>query len=541
MAADSDAPKPSDDPCENTPLLHLTGSLDASKAPPVYRVLFTAFLVSLAFSVTQVPLIYIFGVFTCDEYYKTHPGPHDCRIHEIEASTARAVALLGAGTTVFGVFNLFFTGWCIKAFGVKRALLLTVFFPAVRLVVQNVGVECGSGLGIIIIEASQVITVVGGPVGYLLALSSFATEIVEAPERTATLGRLSGCGMMGTSLGFLTGGYLGDVFSIAAPFRLTLALFVVSFLYILLFLPDIKNAEVENRAAKSLSGFLDPLRMFTPQRWTLINGKIQVQYGVLLLGIGTFLGVLSYSYVPTLLQMYSTDVFDFGTRENGILISLNSLVRGLFLTFAFPTIISRGRTWLNHRTVSTLPSTEESGDPASQESFAQITAIVPNSMDDESEPILPPKLTVAENESYAFDLWFTKYSLIAEGLLTGLATFTTHGYQLYLLAVILPLASGSGPSAKGSILQMCPPDQRADALSAISLVELVARLATLGVFGMVFAAFADLGRPNLTFVVNATISLLGFIVLLFTRFPPEGASRTRDVEAEASLQDDCAT
>jgi len=52
---------------------------------------------------------------TCEAYYKTHlqpaPGSDQCGNHEIEAGTARAVSLLGASTTLFGVLNLFVTGW----------------------------------------------------------------------------------------------------------------------------------------------------------------------------------------------------------------------------------------------------------------------------------------------------------------------------------------------------------------------------------------------------------------------------------------------
>nr|POE80865.1 hypothetical protein CFP56_56938 [Quercus suber] len=535
--------KSSGPPTEYTPLLNNESSVD----PPiwhdrsvVYRVLFSSFIIQLSFSVTQVPLIYVFGLMTCESYYETHPippGPHRCQNHEIASSTARSIALLGAGTTLFGVFNLFFTGWTIKAFGVKKALLLTVFFPALRLLVQNVGVEIGSRTGITIMQASQLITVVGGPAGYILALSTFATEVVTPAERTATLGRLSGCSLFGTALGFFAGGYIGDAFSIAAPFRVTLVLFIVSFLYILAFLPTIKNSEVEQQAAKSLSAFFDPLKLFVPKKWLLRDGKIQTEHGVLLLGIGTFLGVLSYSYVPVLLQMYSTDIFGFGTTQNGVLIGLNSLIRGLFLTFIFPIIISRGRKWLgNHNddqpTIKTVgPNLDTQDGPPTA---SQLAGSVPNALDDDAEPA-PLPLPIAEDVSYAFDLWFTKYSLIADGLLTGLATFTTQGWQMYLIAVVLPLASGTGPAAKGSILQMCPPSQRADALSAISLVELIARLVSTGVFGLVFSAFADLGQANLTFTVNAGIAVVGFVVLIFSRFPPEGA--TRYTKEEDAVQD----
>ncbi|KAK4539608.1 hypothetical protein LTR36_010491 [Oleoguttula mirabilis] len=529
-------------PTEDTPLLERKRSRAEVlwHKSTVYRVLLTGFLVSLSFGVTQVPLIYVFGVMTCDEYYKTHAWPppgaaagiglHDrCRVHEIEAGTARAVALLSTGTTLFGLFNLFFTGWTMKAFGVKKALLLTVFFPAVRLAVQNVGVEMGAGMGILVMQLSQIITVVGGPVGYLLALNSLATEVVEPAERTATLGRLSGCAMFGTALGYLIGGFVGDYFGIIWPFRLTVVLFLLSFLYIALCLPTIHNKEVEGRAARSLSGFFDPIKMFAPKKFLLQDGRtVRKEYGVLLLGTGTFLGVLSTSYIPVLLQMYSTDVFGFGTSENGVLISVNSLIRGFFLTLAFPVIISRGRKWLDKRSQSAREAritAQESGIPDLPYDPNTIAAAASRAMESAQEPAEPPKPADGEEESFHFDLVFTKYSLVADGLLTGLATFTTQGWQMYLIAVILPLASGTGPAAKGTILQMCPPEQRTDALSAISLVELMARLTSTSLFGLVFSAFAEVGQTHLTFTVNAAIAVVGFGILMFARFPPFGSTR----------------
>jgi len=49
---------------------------------------------------------------------------------------------------------------------------------------------------------------------------------------------------------------------------------------------------------------------------------------------------------------------------------------------------------------------------------------------------------------------------------------------MYLIAVLLPFASGTGAAAKGTILQMCSPGEKTDALSAITLIEMTARLAT---------------------------------------------------------------
>lgn len=421
---------------------------------------------------------------TCDEYYKTHSEPtlessiDRCNNRVIEAATAQAVSLLGASTTLFGVINLFITNWSIKRFGIKRALLIQIFWPAVRLAVQNIGVQTGAGAGIIIVQCSQVITIVGGPAGYLLTLNSFVAEVVEPSERTTALGRLQGCALFGVAVGYLAGGLLSDWFNIIAPFRVTLALFLLCCVYGSLFLPSMPPAKDPGKT-KSLSEFFGPLKMFAPRKWVLPDGRVQMEYGVLLLGLGVFFGVLATDYIPVLLQMYSTDVFGFGTTENGYLVALNSLIRGCFLTLVFPKIISAGRKWLDKREQKdTSPhlKTDDSGIP-DLPTDPQEFAAVPGLENEDQEPIQPPRLS-DEQESFHFDLLFTKYSLVVDGILTGSAMFTRQGWQMYLVAVLLPLASGTAPAAKGTILQMCPADQRTEALSAISLVEMMARLST---------------------------------------------------------------
>ena len=324
-----------------------------------------------------------------------------------------------------------------------------------------------------IIQCSQIITILGGPAGYLLCLNSFVAEAVESKERTGALGRLQGCALLGTSVGFLVGGLVSDAFDILAPFRLTLTLFLISWIYVLFCLPWMAPSQAAaTPASKGIMRFFGPLKTFESSRWRLQDGRVQRQYGVLLLGVGVFLGVLATGYIPTLLQLYSTDVLGFKTKENGFLISLNSAIRGLFLTLAFPKIISAGRNWYGRRDSNEsklLPPMDSAIPdlPTAQDDFAA----------NDGEPIVPPKLD-DETESFVFDLQYTRYSLIVDGILTGAATFVTKGWQMYVLAIVLPLASGTGSSAKGTILQMCPASERADALSAITLVETIARLST---------------------------------------------------------------
>jgi len=256
-------------------------------------------------------------------------------------------------------------------------------------------------------------------------------------------------------------------------------LFMASVAYAAFFLPHVPlNKEIEAKASASLKTFFDPLRIFVPQKWRLPNGKVQREYGTMLVGIGVFLGIFATGYIPVLLQMYSTDAFGFTPNENGWLISLNCLVRGLFLTLAFPAIISRGRKWTDSRLKpeQSAPRRHSKDIDYLPSTLAEL-ASVPGGDNDETEPIDPPPPST-ETETYAFDLFYIKFSLVADGILTACATLTNQGWQMYLVAVVIPLAAGAGSSAKGTILQMCEPDQRADALGAISLVEMLARLST---------------------------------------------------------------
>ncbi|KAF2727847.1 MFS general substrate transporter [Polyplosphaeria fusca] len=545
-STDSQPPN-ADQHTETTPLLP---SPDASSTKKehrwgksvLYRALAVAFCVSLTFGITQIPMLYVFRQMTCDAFYTTHPSPQDsaawdrCQVRRIEADTARAVALLAASTTVFGILNLLVTGWSIKRWGVKPALLIQVFWPAIRLLVQNIGVATGGEKGIVIMQASQIITIVGGPNGYVLALNNFVTDVATHEERTGALGRLQGCMMVGAALGFLIGGLIGGAWGVEMPFRLTLVLFVLCTVCIALALPSIPRGERPDDKEVQKGGlkrFLGPLRIFAPQKWVRPDGSMRKHYGALNLGIGVFLGILATGYIPTLLQMYSTNDFGFGTEANGWLIFIYSSLRGLFLSLVFPRIISAGRKWTAKR---------EERDGKKEERERLKTADVPHMddlpteangieglepMENDGEPVNPPQRT-DEKETFDFDLYYARFSLLLDGILTGLATFVFRGWHLYLVAVLLPFAAGTGAASKGVILQMLPGSERVDALSGITLVENFARLSTTGVFGLVFAALAEAGKSWLVFCCNAGVAMVGFTALLMVRFPEKGSRRSSD-------------
>lgn len=525
---------------ETSPLLPKKEGSPVKKVwlEPINLVLLCGFLVSLSFGVTQVPLVYVFRLMTCEAYYEKHSNPPSgkdrCAVPSIEAGTAQAVALLGFSTTFFGVANLFLTGWGIKCFGVKSTLALQTFWPAARLTIQTIGVLTGGKKGIIIVQCSQIITIIGGPNGYLLALNTYVTEVTEHKQRTGSLGRLQGCNMFGSAVGFLIGGVLADVLDIVTPFQVALALFLVSTVYVLLCLPwkEPNKASATKGPSGPLRG-LGPIRTLLPSKWISRDGRVGTEYGAVVLATGAFLAVLATGYIPTMLQMFATTMFGFGTKRNSYLVSIHSFLRGLFLTVAFPRIIAIGRRSMDRRANGKQPtsvSATTSGTATPSERAQMANAM----QDEEEQDVLPPKPT-EDQETFEFDLIYTRFSLLIDGVTTLGASFVQRGTDLYVIAALLPFGAGTASGAKGTILQMCPANDRVDALSAIAFVEMIARLSTTFVFGLIFAAFASIGKTYLVFTCNAAVALLGFFILLLSRFPPKGSRR---LEEKQSLEEE---
>ncbi|KAK3371071.1 major facilitator superfamily domain-containing protein [Lasiosphaeria ovina] len=499
------------------------------------RLLFGGFLITLSFSFTQVPIFYAFYLMSCDVYYETHPpfegSGNRCKVDEIAASTSLQFALLAMSTTVCGTFNLFFAGWLVKRVGPRRALLAQILVPAIRVATQILGVLAGGAAGITIFQCTQLVTVLGGPAGYILVMNIIAGEVVEPERRTGVFGMLQGCIMLGQGIGYLTGGVIGDTWGIRRPFEVGFCSFLISAVYAHLALPYISPGSMSDGkkpAVRGIGAFFAPLRVLAPQRIRLQGGKTARHHGLLFLCAGVFLGVVATGYVALLIQLYATSVFDFEQSDNGLLMSGFACMRALFLIVAFPGIIARGRKWYlaRHPDKSTKGHTPAHGADDLPTRPEEIEAPVGTFAAD--EPVSSE--TIKEVEGARFDLFFLRWSLVLDGALTMCTAFATKKWHIFLAAFLLPFASGSAPAAKGVMTEMCPPSQRADALNALTLVENLANISTQGLFGFVFAALAELGKSYMTFYVNAALALVACGVLLFSHFAPSGSTLIENEE-----------
>lgn len=374
---------------------------------------------------------------TCEEFYRHNPPsqtPGDrCSRNEIDAEYAKQVSIIGLTTTLCGIINLFVAGWQTKKLGPQLALVSQTICPAIRVAIQVAAVYTGAGKGVILLQCSQLMGLVGGVSGYLLVLNTAAGEVVPAHARTGMFGKLQGAVMLGTATGYTLGGLTGNTFGIRRPFETAVALFLLSSLYAALFMPYIDPATLADDTSDSKSGssVFSPLKVLWPQKMRLTSGKSIKHYGVTFLALGVFIGVLATGYAPVLIQMYAISAFEFQPTNLGYLMASNSLIRGFFLMFAFPRIISTGRRWF-----ATSAAQRRLADRS--EAPSQNSTIPTNPAEIESsallggqEPTLPPS-PVPEESGREFDLFFLRWSLIVDGLVTALTASATSGWHIYL-------------------------------------------------------------------------------------------------------------
>lgn len=108
---------------------------------------------------------------------------------------------------------------------------------------------------------------------------------------------------------------IGDAIDIKAPFAVAFVSFLIATVYVRFALPYISPESIYHAKKKSgggvsnaISTFLAPLRILSPRRLRLPDGKIKKHYGVIILCSGIFVGVVRKNHeTPTRLRQYSAD------------------------------------------------------------------------------------------------------------------------------------------------------------------------------------------------------------------------------------------
>jgi hypothetical protein len=234
---------------------------------------------------------------------------------------------------------------------------------------------------------------------------------------------------------------IGDAIDIRAPFDVAFISFILSGIYVWMALPYISPESMSNGGKpgqQGLSGFLAPLKILTPQKLRLADGRVKKHLGIIFLCSGIFLGVLATDYAPMLIQMYATAAFNFGQSDNGWLMSEFAIMRSFFLILLFPRIIGWGR----GRVVNSAANSDDESDQEATRHIPTTAGEFDAALGEQAghEPYEALKMK-KEDEGSLFDLVFLRWSLLVDGALTTVAAFATRPWHIYLGKCHLPLSN----------------------------------------------------------------------------------------------------
>lgn len=316
------------------------------------------------------------------------------------------------------------------------------------------------------------------------------------------------------------GGIGYDRFGLLFPFQAAFFLLNLSTISGIILLPYIdpnqlppserasQTSQVDQKATQDSKdqSFLSPLKLFIPRRKVNDAGKEVWDLNLSLMGVGVFFSVLATGYVGMGLQLVGTNVFGFGPNASGYMQvcstpthwignlhvqCLTLAVQAVFLSLCFPRIIAYGRRRLSARSQVHLPAMDTANTASASPSLHSRSSSRSSSSsqplldgDESTIPTLaePSRLLHAPQSEptpkpstpahgMKFDLYFLRYSILLDGILTASVAFSREGWHLFVAATVLPFASGTSSAAKGVTLDFVRPEERGDALNAIALVE----------------------------------------------------------------------
>lgn len=368
----------------------------------------------------------------CADFYARQPlwsGVGDrCSRNEIEAGVATQYTCLGLTAIVCGLLNIVLAKGQINRWGLKIALLINIAFPILRSSVQAACVLVGGLPGIILMHASQVLAIIGGSGGGILILNIIISETTTpSGAQTAAIGKLTGSTMFGSAVGYQMGGIIGNQWDIQAPFLVSAGCLVLTFTYVISLFPSIPPSTmiqedtilVEARTKRKGLPFKFPT-ILNPQSRIAKDGKTVRYNGPMLLAAGTFAWFVGTGNLLALMTMHAGAVFHFSPTQNSTLMTLNSLVRSVFLLFLFPRAMACGHSWYARKKT----------DVGAFVTGADLEHVQDTDVSTETD------VARQKERSVAFDLSVLRWSVLLDAVLTGSNAFTKQSWQIYLGACV---------------------------------------------------------------------------------------------------------
>lgn len=324
------------------------------------------------------------------------PHPPQCNSPAVQQTTSAYAAAMATVGALLALTLLDRVTKISRHFGRKPIMLLPQLLIALAFVGFRVSVMIPQYAGTVFLFCAVVIFEASAGAPLRISIQNYIVDTTHDSQRAAALSFIEGFGQLGAFPSSTIGGFLaaitGEFF---APFYASIAVALVTFVFILILVPeskkhrhhtlidnwehseDISRRQQLRQRESYMSGandsyistetnesvrkgwkhhlrqinFLQPLAVFLPTRHSQTSGSRRrrgtLDFRLLNLAfIVVFEETFQVFLVPMLL-LFNSDVFGFDVLQNGYLVSLLQATRCFYLTIVFPPAVSVARRWIS--------------------------------------------------------------------------------------------------------------------------------------------------------------------------------------------------
>ncbi|WVQ96944.1 hypothetical protein IAU59_004053 [Kwoniella sp. CBS 9459] len=526
-----------------------TAAADAASYS-IDRLLPYIFLCTIGPSVTAASNLFVVRYLMCRYYWVQKgtsspklppPGDERCGNRNVQALAGSVMAALATLDGIFSFLASPFVQSLSDRFG-RRPLLICLPLLAT--------LSTLSILTAYIVENTTMAWVLLTTTGIFVSASTKSVflptlcvaDVASEDARTRFYSRMEAVALMGPGTAYITSALVSRYIpNVAVPYYIALGAQVGAALYAYFFIPetlhaasDAKSGESDDEPegsqagsesgsgspqvdeegeedehanegilAETLASPIKPLRLLIPHRH---EGRLHWQLFVVSLSL--LMTTAGTVFIATASLLFLTDKFDFAPENNAWMLAFLTFSRFAYLIILFPLILKFGRSALNRYEIWKQHRKAKNGDG-------------------ERQPLMMRRDTSArQGDANHFDVILAFFSVVIDAAALSFVSLSLSYQQVLAAFAIMAFGAGDNPTFKAVFVSFAPPEHSSQALAALDMVFSAAKLASPPLLGSLYAAFVEIGRPELLFLTAGGLCAAGALLILPLMFTKRNFKKT---------------
>ncbi|WVF71017.1 hypothetical protein IAT40_005813 [Kwoniella sp. CBS 6097] len=515
-----------------------TSSKKDAAAYSIDRLLPYIFLCTIGPSVTAASNLFVVRYLMCRYYWVQRgtdapklpkPGDDRCGNRNVQALAGSVMAALATLDGIFSFLASPFVQSLSDRFG-RRPLLICLPLLAT--------ISTLSILSAYVIENTTIAWVLLTTTGIFVSASTKSVflptlcvaDVASEDARTRFYSRMEAVALLGPGTAYITSAlvsrYIPDV---AVPYYIALGAQIGAALYAYFFIPETLNAasdakdnesgeedgtedgsnsdgesdENQGILAETLAVPVKPLGLLIPHRH---EGRLHWQLFVVSLSL--LMTTAGTVFIATASLLFLTDKFNFAPENNAWMLAFLTFSRFAYLIILFPFILKFGRSALNRYEIWKQHRKAKNGDG-------------------ERQPLITRRDTSArQGDANHFDVILAFFSVLIDAIALSFVSLSLSYQQVLAAFAIMAFGAGDNPTFKAVFVSFAPPEHSSQALAALDMVFSAAKLASPPLLGSLYAAFVEIGRPELLFLTAGGLCAAGALLILPLMFTKQNFKKT---------------